>query len=62
MMDAKYYPKDVERAKEPEFLSLRQGNISVMEYTAKFDELSQFTPNQVAAEEMTMDHLMEVHP
>jgi len=39
-MDAKHYPKDAKRVKEQEFLSLRQGNMSVMEYAAKFNELS----------------------
>jgi len=48
LMDAKYYPMDAKRAKEQEFLSLRQENMSVMEYAAKFNELSQFSLNQVA--------------
>ena len=30
--------------------------MSVMEYAAKFNELSRFAPNQVATEEMRMDH------
>jgi len=30
--------------------------MSVMEYAVKFNELSQFIPNQVATEEMRMDH------
>ena len=32
LMDRKYYPKDVQRMKEREFLGLKQGNLSVMEY------------------------------
>ena len=28
----------------------------VVEYAAKFNELSRFAPNQVATEEMRMDH------
>jgi len=28
----------------------------MMEYAAKFDELGQFAPNQVAIEEMRMNH------
>ena len=55
-MDAKYYTKDAERVKEQEFMSLRQGNMSVMKYAAKFNELSRFSLNQVAIEEMRMDH------
>jgi len=54
-MDAKYYPKDSKSAKEQEFLSLEQGGMSVMEYAAKFDELSFFATNQVATEDMKMD-------
>jgi len=38
-MDTKYYPRDAQRTKELEFLSLKQGNLSVIEYAAKFDEL-----------------------
>ena len=56
MMDAQYYPPDVKRAKEQEFLRLKQGQMSVIEYAAKFNELSRFAPNQVATEEMKMDH------
>jgi len=56
LMDAQYYPPDVRRAKEQEFLHLKQGEISVIEYAAKFNELSRFTQNQVAAEEMRLDH------
>jgi len=35
---------------------LRHGNMSVIEYAAKFYELSRIAPNQVATEEMRMDH------
>ena len=56
MMDAQYYPRDVKRAKEQEFLRLKQGPMSVVEYAAKFNELSRFAPNQVSTEEMKMDH------
>jgi len=31
--------------------------MSVIEYVAKFNELSRFVPNQLAIEEMRMDHL-----
>jgi len=52
MMDAQYYPRDMKRAKEQEFLRLKQGQMSVMEYATKFNELSRFAPNQVATEEI----------
>jgi len=44
LMDRQYYPKDVQRIKEREFLSLKQGNLSVVEYACKFNELSRFVP------------------
>ncbi|XP_058759620.1 uncharacterized protein LOC131632922 [Vicia villosa] len=41
----KYYPKDVLGKKEIEFLELKQGNKSVVEYAAKFFELTKFYPH-----------------
>jgi len=55
-MDAQYCPWDMERAKEQEFLHLKQGQMSVIEYAAKFNELSDFAPSQVPTKEMKMDH------
>ena len=55
-MDAQYYPRDARTINEWEFLYLKQGEMSVMEYMAKFNELSRFSPNQVATEVMRMDH------
>ena len=48
LMDRKYYPTDVQRMKEWEFLGLKQGNLSAMEYACKFNELSRFAPHQVS--------------
>jgi len=45
LMDAQYYPQDVRRVKEREFLCLKRGEMSVTEYAAKFNELSRFAPN-----------------
>jgi len=56
LMDNQYYLRDVQRTKEREFLGLKQGNLSVMEYAAKFSELSRFAPHQVNNEERKMDH------
>jgi len=56
LMDNQYYPRDVQRTKEREFLGLKQGNWSVAEYTAKFNELSRFAPHQVNTEERKMDY------
>lgn len=36
----KYYPEDVRGKKEVEFLEMKQGNLSVTEYAAKFTELA----------------------
>ncbi|XP_058780830.1 uncharacterized protein LOC131654920 [Vicia villosa] len=38
----KYFPEDVRGKKEIEFLDLRQGNKSVVEYASKFGELAKF--------------------
>ncbi|XP_058784152.1 uncharacterized protein LOC131658921 [Vicia villosa] len=40
----KYYPEDVRGKKEIDFLELKQGNKSVIEYAAKFLELEKFYP------------------
>src|ERR1044072_4851987 len=41
----KYYPEDVRGKKEIEFLSLRQGSMSITDYAAKFIELAKFYPH-----------------
>ena len=56
-MDAQYYSKDVRSTKEREFSCLKQAEMSVIEYAAKFNELSLFAPNQVATEQMRTDHI-----
>ena len=37
-----YFPEDVCGKKEIEFLELKQGSMSVVEYASKFDELAKF--------------------
>ncbi|XP_058741367.1 uncharacterized protein LOC131613740 [Vicia villosa] len=44
----KYFPKDVRRKKEMEFLALKQKNSNVTEYTGKFLELMNFYPHYSA--------------
>nr|KYP75970.1 hypothetical protein KK1_020184 [Cajanus cajan] len=39
----KYFPNDVRRAKEIEFMQLKQGNMSVGEYASKFEELRKYS-------------------
>src|ERR1051325_10921543 len=41
----KYYPEDVRGKKEIKFLELKQGNMSITDYDAKFTELAKFYPH-----------------
>jgi len=43
----RYFPKDVRGKKEIEFLELKQGDMSVTEYAAKFVELAKFYPHYI---------------
>ncbi|CAJ2646737.1 unnamed protein product [Trifolium pratense] len=49
----KYFPADIRNKKVVEFMELKQGNMSVAEYSVKFEELCAFSPhyNTVDAEE-----------
>ncbi|KAF1898408.1 hypothetical protein Lal_00042100 [Lupinus albus] len=40
----KYFPTDLKRKKEMEFLKLEEGNMSVGDYATKFEELARFCP------------------
>jgi len=40
----KYFPEDVRNKKEMEFLELKQGNMTMAEYAAKFEELVRYFP------------------
>ena len=44
----KFFPALVRHAKAQEFLELRQGNITMLEYVAKFTELARFGDDYVA--------------
>ena len=44
----KYFPVSARHAKAREFLELRQGTMTVLEYVAKFIELARFADNYVA--------------
>jgi len=39
----KYFPNDVRRAKEIEFMQLKQGSMTVGEYASKFEELGKYS-------------------
>jgi len=49
----KYFSADVRNKKEIEFLGVKQGSMSIVEYKAKFEVLSRFYPyiNAKGAEE-----------
>ncbi|MQL70506.1 hypothetical protein Taro_002810 [Colocasia esculenta] len=47
---AKFIPKHVQDRMEQEFLSLAQGSMTVLEYEARFSELSKYAPHIVADE------------
>ncbi|XP_074347033.1 uncharacterized protein LOC141685854 [Apium graveolens] len=53
----KYFPKYMENQMELKFLELKQGNMSVAEYEAKFTELSRFVPYHVDTDEKKANKL-----
>ena len=46
----KYFPESAQHAKAREFLELKQGTMTVLEYVAKFIELAHFTYDYVATD------------
>ena len=48
---SKYFPDTARHAKAQEFLELRQGTMTVMEYVARFTELARFSDDYVATED-----------
>ena len=47
---SKYFPVTARHAKAQEFLELRQGTMTVMEYMVKFTELTRFGDDYVATD------------
>jgi hypothetical protein len=47
------------KIKKKEFLSLKQGNMSVSEYRDKFIQLSRYAPDEVADDERKQEHFTE---
>ena len=43
-----YLPVEIRRARADKFLNLRQGNMSVREYSMQFDSLARYAPHMVA--------------
>ena len=46
----KYFPETARHAKAQEFLELKRGAMTVMEYVARFTELARFTDDYVATD------------
>ena len=46
----KYFPETARHAKAQEFLELKQGAMTVMDYVARFTELARFADDYVAAD------------
>jgi hypothetical protein len=56
----KYHiPAGLMKIKKKEFLSLKQGSMSVSEYRDKFIQLSRYAPNEVAEDERKQEHFIE---
>ena len=51
---SKYFPATARHAKAQEFLELRQGTMTVMEYMARFTELARFGDDYVATDMATV--------
>jgi hypothetical protein len=47
------------KIKKKEFLSLKQGNMSISEYRDKFIQISWYAPDEVADDERKQEHFME---
>ena len=46
----KYFPDTARHAKAQEFLELKQGTMTVLEYVARFTELAHFADDNVATD------------
>jgi hypothetical protein len=47
------------KIEKKEFLSLKQGSMSVSEYRNRFIQLSRYAPNEVAEDERKQEHFIE---
>ncbi|XP_057526200.1 uncharacterized protein LOC130805444 [Amaranthus tricolor] len=54
-----FYPSSLQRKKENEFLLLRQGLMTVIEYSCKFNELSRFASDIVSKESVCASRFFE---
>lgn len=54
-----HIPAGLMKIKKKEFLSLKQGNMSVSEYRDKFIQLSRYAPDEVADDERKQELFMD---
>jgi hypothetical protein len=54
-----HIPTRLMKIKKKEFLSLKQGSMSVSEYHDRFIQLSRYTPDEVAEDERKQEHFIE---
>ena len=47
---SKFFPASARHVKAPEFLDLQQGDMTVLEYVARFIELARFADDYVATD------------
>jgi hypothetical protein len=54
-----HIPAGLMKIKKKEFISLKQGNMSVSEYRNKFIQLSRYAPDEVTKNERKQEHFIE---
>jgi hypothetical protein len=54
-----HIPVGLMKIKKKEFMSLKKGNMSVIEYRDKFIQLSRYAPDEVAYDERKQEHFTE---
>jgi hypothetical protein len=54
-----HIPAGLMKIKKKEFLSLKQGSMSVSEYRDKFIQLSRYAPDEVAKDERKQEHFLK---
>jgi hypothetical protein len=54
-----HIPAGLMKIKKKEFMSLKQGSMSVSEYRDKFIQLSRYAPDEVAEDERKQEHFIE---
>ena len=59
LFEMKYLTSSALREKRKEFVSLKQGDLSVDEYVRRFEELSRYAPHMVATETLKVDQFAD---